>query len=118
MIQPTVDVVPQALRDLALRLADELEQEYTANAEIGRNRLVCQQRLSEQLEQSRRLYAERILQSESALEGPMAANFLAGPAPHRDRTGPPRHELRMRFGGSRRVMRLTHFGGVTPLNHL
>jgi hypothetical protein len=74
--QPTVDEVPQALRDLALRLADELEQEYTANAEIGRNRLVCQQRLREQLEQARRFYAERILQSEGALEGPMAANFL------------------------------------------
>jgi hypothetical protein len=75
-VQPTVDEVPQALRELALRLADELEQEYTANAEIGRNRLVCQQRLKEQLERSRRLYAERILQSEAPLEGPMAANFL------------------------------------------
>jgi len=75
-IPPTVDEVPQALRDLALRLAGELEQEYTANAELGRPHLVCQQRLREQLEQSRRFYAERILQSEGALEGPMAANFL------------------------------------------
>jgi hypothetical protein len=75
-IQPTVDEIPQALRDFALKLADELEREYKANAEIGRNRLVCQQRLREQIDRSRRLYAERILQSDGALEGPMAANFL------------------------------------------
>jgi hypothetical protein len=74
--QPTVDEVPQALRDLAFRLANDLEQEYSANAEIGRNRITCQQKLKEQLGQSRRLYAERILQTEDPLEGPMAANFL------------------------------------------
>ena len=76
VIQPTVDEVPQALRDLAFRLANDLEQEYSANAEIGRNRITCQQKLKEQLGQSRRLYAERILQTEDPLEGPMAANFL------------------------------------------
>ncbi|MBI4485999.1 MAG: hypothetical protein HY655_08320 [Acidobacteria bacterium] len=73
---PDVDEVPRALRELAFKLTDALEREYSASAEIGRNRLACRQRLKEQLAQSRRLYAERILRSEDHLEGPRAASFL------------------------------------------
>lgn len=48
------------LRQLALKLADQLETAYTADAEIGRTRLQCQQHLREELERSRRLYAQQV----------------------------------------------------------
>ncbi|MBI3048366.1 MAG: hypothetical protein HYY76_08630 [Acidobacteria bacterium] len=48
------------LRLLALRLADELEREYTAGAEVGRTRQQCQQRLAEGTERARQLYAARV----------------------------------------------------------
>ena len=56
----SVEEVRRALRDFAFKLTDELEYDYVANAEIGRNRLECQRRLKAGLEESRRLYAERI----------------------------------------------------------
>jgi hypothetical protein len=59
------------LREFAIRLADQLETDYTADAEVGRNRLHCQQRLKVGLERSRRLYAQQIGQKD-----PSAAALL------------------------------------------
>jgi len=47
------------LRGLAASLVAELEYTYTTEAEVGRNRLECQTRLKEALQQARRKYAER-----------------------------------------------------------
>jgi len=62
---------PSEVRDLVFKLTDQLESDYTANAEVGRNRVECQQRLKERLERSRRLYADRVVRDD-----PNAANFL------------------------------------------
>lgn len=47
------------LRGLAASLVAELEYTYTTEAEVGRNRLECQTRLKEALQQARRTFAER-----------------------------------------------------------
>jgi hypothetical protein len=47
------------LRGLAASLVAELEYTYTTEAEVGRNRLECQTRLKEALQQARRKYAEK-----------------------------------------------------------
>jgi hypothetical protein len=47
------------LRGMAASLVAELEYTYTVEAEAGRNRLECQQRLKEALVQARRRFAER-----------------------------------------------------------
>lgn len=49
------------LRHLALKLADQLEVAYRADAEIGRNRVRCQERLKEELERARRTYAQQVV---------------------------------------------------------
>src|SRR5688572_19178174 len=47
------------LRGFAATLVAELEYTYTVEAEAGRNRLECQHRLKDVLEQARRRYSER-----------------------------------------------------------
>jgi hypothetical protein len=47
------------LRGAAASLVAELEYTYTVEAEVGRNRLECQQRLKEALQKARRRFAER-----------------------------------------------------------
>lgn len=47
------------LRGVAATLVAELEYTYTVEAEAGRNRLECQQRLKDALQKARRKYSER-----------------------------------------------------------
>jgi hypothetical protein len=46
-------------RGFAATLIAELEYNYTAEAEAGRNRLECQQRLKDALQKAKRRYAEQ-----------------------------------------------------------
>jgi hypothetical protein len=68
------------LRGFAAILVAELEYAYTVEAEAGRNRLECQQRLKDALQQARRKYSERAMGDADAaalfdeqLEATMAA---------------------------------------------
>ena len=54
------------LRGFAAALVAELDYTYTVEAEAGRNRLECQHRLKDVLQDARRRYAERAGGAEDA----------------------------------------------------
>jgi hypothetical protein len=72
------------LREFAARLVVDLEYTYQVEAEAGRNRLQCQQRLKDDVESSRKRYAERAAREDRGAAGVLDEHLAAAAKARKD----------------------------------